>query len=343
MPIDWNALPGLPTRVAAGPVPDHFGDLQGELAAVSTESKAAFALTDYAWIRCSGPDARSFLHNQLTSDVNHLAPGRWQHSAWCTAKGRMLANFVLVHSDTPDTFLIAMPAELLPAILKRMRMFILRTKVVLDDLSGSYATLGVLGSGLDRALADLGVKVSPAADETVAFGDGWILRLSTGSALLVAMTEQLPTLNTLPQRARPVGLLAWKLAEVRNGVAVIRAPTQEEFVPQMVNFDKLGGVSFHKGCYPGQEVIARTQYLGKVKRHLYRVRSSEEIQPGQSLYPSGPGVDPGTACGTIANAAPSPDGGWVALAVVLESSSDARIHAGSPEGPTLSNIDLVAA
>ena len=343
MPIDWNALPGLPTRVAAGLVPDHFGDLSGELAAVSNESQTTVALTDYAWIRCSGPDARSFLHNQFTSDVNHLSPGHWQHSAWCTAKGRMMANFVLVHADSPDTFLIAMPSELLPAILKRLKMFVLRAKVVLEDLSETVATLAVLGPGAEGALAGIGVSVATAADQAVGFGGGWTVRLSSGSALLAVAAEQLPALGQLCGAARPVGLSAWKLAEVRSGVPVIRAETQEEFVPQMVNFDKLGGVSFHKGCYPGQEVIARTQYLGKVKRHLYRVRSAQEIQPGQSLYPSGPGTDAGTACGTISNAAPSPEGDWVALAVVLESSSEARIHAGSPDGPTLSNIDLVAA
>jgi folate-binding protein YgfZ len=137
--------------------------------------------------------------------------------------------------------------------------------------------------------------------------------------------------------------LAWLWLDVQAGIPRIVAATKEAFIPQMVNFDKIGGVSFHKGCYPGQEVIARTQYLGKVKRHLYRVSSPLEVTPGQALYPSGPANDPGTACGTVANSAPSPDGGWVALAVVLESASDARIHAGSPDGPTLFNIDLVAA
>ena len=346
MSIDWNALPGLPTRVATGVVPDHFGDLAGELAAVSAASGnavAAVAVTDLAWVRCSGSDAQSFLHNQVTSDVNHLAVGHWQHSAWCTAKGRMLANFVLARADGGEGYLLGMPQELVPGIVKRLRMFVLRSQVVIDDLSDSVATVAFCGSGIESLAAALGTNELPASNG-VARADGcWIVRLSDRVAVVAIEAEKLPSLAPVMQVARPVGFAAWKLVEVQSGVPVIRLATQEEFVPQMVNFDKIGGVSFHKGCYPGQEIVARTQYLGKVKRHLYRVSADQAIEAGQALFAPGSGDESAQSCGTVANAAPGPNGGWTALAVILESAADAPLHAGSPAGPLLSNIDLVAA
>lgn len=347
MPIDWSALPGVPLPAGSGATPDHLGDLGGELEAVSDPARDTVALTDLAWIRCTGEDARNFLHNQLTSDVNHLEPGHWQHSAWCSAKGRMLASLVLAcpagaPGDAPE-FLLGLPAELLPAILRRLRMFVLRAKVRLDDLGESIATLGLQGPDASRLVAGLAGPGNSTGQPVIRLDGGWALRTGEAAWLVAVASARLTSLGELTMRARPVGLAAWRLAEVRRGVPVVRLETQEEFVPQMVNFDKIGGVSFHKGCYPGQEVIARTQYLGKVKRHLYRVRSSQPLAAGLALYSDVREGESSAACGVVADAARAPDGAWEGLAVILETAAAEPIHAGGANGPVLFNIDLVAA
>lgn len=343
MPIDWNALPGLPKSFGDGPAPDHFGDLAAELSSVTDATQTSMVLTDIAWIRVSGDDARSFLHNQLTSDVQHLEAGRWQHSAWCSAKGRMLASFLVVRPTDVPAYELGLPAELLPAVIKRLRMFVLRSKVVLEDRSSLAASVALIGPGAAEFVSGAGFSVPEAVGAASDGPAGWVLRLSEAQYLTVAPADQLGVFSGWPGKVTLAGLAAWRLAGVRNGIPAILQSTQDEFVPQMVNFDKMGGVSFHKGCYPGQEVVARTQYLGKVKRHLYRARSVQEVRPGVALFPAASGLENASACGTVANSAPSPDGGWESLVVVLESAAAARIHAGSPDGPLLSNLDLVAA
>ena len=343
MPIDWNALPGLPKAYGNGPAPDHFGDLAAELSAVTDTSQTTLMLTDLAWIRVSGDDARSFLHNQLTSDIQHLEAGRWQHSAWCSAKGRMLASFLIVRPTDEPAYELGLPVELLPAVIKRLRMFVLRSKVVLEDRSSHVVTLAINGPGVAGLVSGAGFSTPEVGAAAAAGPGGWTIRVSDSQVLVALATERLAVFAGWTGRAKLAGLAAWRLAGVRNGIPVILESTQDEFVPQMVNFDKMGGVSFHKGCYPGQEVVARTQYLGKVKRHLYRARSLQEVHPGVPLFPAAGGQESTSSCGTVANSAPSPDGGWESLIVVLESAAATPIHAGSPDGPVLSNLDLVAA
>jgi hypothetical protein len=342
MPIDWNALPGLPTPVGNGPVPLHFGSLIEELTAVSDESLNSLAVTDLAWINCTGDDARAFLHNQLTSDVNHLEPDSWQHSAWCSAKGRMLANLILVRLDN-NSFALGLPEELAQATAKRLKMFVLRSDVSLEACVDTVATVVLSGPDSARLVKSVAGLASQQMGNVVRLAGGWAIRQAPERWLIATPIGQLQVLKELLQHARPLGLAAWHLMEVRSGVPIIRQRTQDEFVPQMLNFEQVGGVSFHKGCYPGQEVIARTQYLGKVKRHLYRVRSAQELSPGQVLFPASHSIESPGACGTVASAAPRPDGGWEGLAVILETSTGIPIHAGTPDGPVLFNIDLVAA
>ncbi|MGC1519092.1 MAG: folate-binding protein, partial [Azonexus sp.] len=140
--------------------------------------------------------------------------------------------------------------------------------------------------------------------------------------------------SKLALKAHPAGLPAWRWLDVQAGFPLVSAATKEEFVPQMADFEKLGGISFHKGCYPGQEIVARTQYLGKVKRHLYRVRSDQSLEAGTDLHSPD---NPDQACGMIVSGAPSPAGGYEALAVV-QSNFAGNLHLGSREGPKIEAV-----
>lgn len=313
MNANWQEFLGATgAKINNGRVTD-FGDLSTELAFARNATIIA-PLVHLALIECAGEDAKSFLHNQLTSDVNHLAPDSAQHSAWCTAKGRMQASFLLYRSGQAFRALLA--EDLLAATQKRLQMFVLRSKVRLSALTGTNEIIGLAGPKAEAALASAGLPLPSEPLGSSSFADGTIIRLDDTRFVLVVSTTVAPELwRTLSALARPVGTPVWQWLDVQAGIPLITEPTKEAFVPQMANFDKIGGVSFHKGCYPGQEIVARTQYLGKVKRHLYRIHANAPIAAGTSIYPP---ETPEHPCGMVANAAPSPDGGFDALAVIQE-------------------------
>lgn len=310
----WQEFLGAAgARFSDGIVTD-FGDPAAELAAVNAETIVA-PLSHLAIVEVAGGDAGDFLHQQLTSDVKHLHDNAAQHSAWCSAKGRMLASFLLFRSGAD--YRLQMSADLLPAIAERLRMFVLRSRVTVIDHSGQCALIGLCGPQSTSILQDCALPTPAAAMTLARFAAGVVLRLADTRFEIIVDGDGARTLwPTLARYARPVGAPVWQWLEVRAGVPLISERTREEFVPQMAHFERFGGVSFHKGCYPGQEVIARTQYLGKVKRHLYRIRSAAPIAAGDALYSP---AHPEQPCGMVANAAPAPSGGYEALAVVQES------------------------
>jgi hypothetical protein len=218
----------------------------------------------------TGADARAFLHAQLTNDIANLPPDRAALAGWCTAKGRLLASMLVIPS--PQGFLLQLARDLAPAIAKRLSMYVLRSKVKIADESHAWAQYGVWDSGL---------KLSGVAWEgevvTVRVDEGRFLRMGPAGKFSLAATK--------PEEA-------WTLDEIRAGRPLISAATQDKFVPQMVNFEALGAVSFEKGCYPGQEIVARAQYRGEVKRRMVRVQvpAGTELKPGQE-YNGGVVVD----------------------------------------------------
>lgn len=313
MNANWQEFLGSTgARIENGLVND-FGDLSAELAS-SRDATIVAPLVHLALIDCAGEDAKSFLHNQLTSDVSHLAPDSAQHSAWCTAKGRMQSSFVLYRAGLSYRALLS--NDLLEATQKRLQMFVLRSKVKLSNLTDTQEIIGLSGPQAEAALdnAELPAPGKPLASES--FADGTVIRLDASRFVLIASGTAAPELwRRLSTVARPVGTPVWQWLEIQAGIPLITEATKEAFVPQMANFDKIGGVSFHKGCYPGQEIVARTQYLGKVKRHLYRIHADVPVAAGASIYAPD---SPEHPCGMVANAAPSPQGGYDALAVIQE-------------------------
>ncbi|MEW6164386.1 MAG: folate-binding protein YgfZ [Pseudomonadota bacterium] len=280
-----------------------------------TQTSFFVPLTDQGLIRASGEDAAVFLHNLLTNDINHLAAGEARHAGLCTAKGRMLASF-LIWREGAD-FLLMLSADILPDILKKLAMYVLRSKVKLADITAERTLFGVAGG-----------NVAPAeAMATAPIAGGTAIRLDGERCVLA-----LPTGQPLPDLPPAGHLDDWHLAEIRAGIPRIVAATQEAFTPQMVNFElpAVGGVSFQKGCYPGQEIVARTQYLGKVKRRMFRVKLENEFAPGTDVFTPEAGDQ---HCGAVVLTAPSTHGGYESLLVVQSSGAeDDAIFVGTPAG-----------
>jgi hypothetical protein len=218
-------------------------------------------LNRYGLLSVTGPDARDFLHAQLTNDIANLPADRAVLAGWCTAKGRLLASFLVI--PAAGGFLLQLARDIAPAVAKRLSMFILRSKVKIADESEAWAQYGVW----DSAARTSGVTWD-GDRVSVLVEPGRILRLGKGLALNATRSED-----------------AWTLDEIRAGRPLISAATQDKFVPQMLNLEKLGAVDFRKGCYPGQEIVARAQHLGEVKRRLTRVQVPQgvELKPGQEF------------------------------------------------------------
>lgn len=307
----------------------NFGDAAGELQAASQRT-VIVPLTHLGLIEATGEEAKAFLHSQFTSDINHLADGQVQHAGWCTAKGRMQASFVVWRQG--DRYLLALAADLQEATQKRLQMFVLRAKVKLAALTDSTVVLGIAGPQAVEALADAGLPC-PADPMTTASADGkTVIRLDAARFMVVAPESAMAELwQKLSVKARPAGLPAWRWLDIQSAFPLVTLATKEEFVPQMADFEKIGGVSFHKGCYPGQEIVARTQYLGKVKRHLFRLNSAQELKAGDVLHSPD---NPDQSCGMVMTAAPSPTGGYEALAVV-QSNFAGNVRLGSLDGPSV--------
>ena len=307
-----------------------FGDAAGELQ-TAKQNTVVVPLTHLALIEATGEDAKSFLHNQLTSDVNHLGNGQAQHAGWCTAKGRMQASFLTWQQD--GRYFLAFSADLLEATQKRLQMFILRAKVKLSALTDSTIMLGISGPQANEALADAGLPCPSAPLATAQQDATTVIRLDASRLIVIAPESAMAALwQKLSIKARPAGIPAWRWLDIQAAFPLVTLATKEEFVPQMADFEKIGGVSFHKGCYPGQEVVARTQYLGKVKRHLYRLTSEQTLKAGDVLHSPD---NPDQSCGMVMTAAASPAGGYEALAVV-QSNFSGNVRLGALDGPKVS-------
>jgi len=313
----------------------HFGDATAELAATASATIAC-PLTHLGLIRVTGEEASSFLHHQFTSDINHLGADAVQHSAWCSAKGRMVASFIVWREG--DDYLLALAADLVEAIAKRLQMYVLRAKAKISIESGRLL-IGVSGAQAEAALAAAGLSF-PDIMKSAASPAGSVVRIDEGRCIVAAANEQgAVAWKALTGAARPVGVPAWQWLDIGAGLPLVTAATREQFVPQMANFERIGGVSFHKGCYPGQEIVARTQYLGKVKRHLYRLHGVSAAAAGDELFAE---AIQDQACGMVVCSAPAPQGGYAALAVLMESAAGAPIHMRERGGPTVSAVPVAS-
>ena len=286
-------------------------------------------------IQFAGEDAQTFLQGQLSNDVRLLDGNNTQYTSYNTPKGRMLANGLLWQSAA-NTYVLQLPAGLREAIQKRLSMFVLRAKVKVSDISADWVRLGVGGLGAAQAVSQVLGDVPAAVHGRTAFEHGSVLRLPGDNFEMLIAPEQAQSIwEKLVQVAKPVGNACWDALLIRAGIPTLLPATQEQFVAQMLNYELIGGVNFKKGCYPGQEIVARTQYLGKPKRRMYlaHIAGTEMPQPGDELYSADL---PEQATGMIVNAAPAGDGGYDVLAVIQISSAEAHtLHLKSIQGPAL--------
>jgi hypothetical protein len=320
-------------RIADGQVID-FGNPDAELAASNGGSVMA-DLSQLGLLAFSGEDTAEFLQSQFTNDVRGLHADGAAWNGYCSAKGRMLANF-LMWKQGADTCL-QLSGDIREPVLKRLKMFVLRSKTVGRDATDERVRLVLAGAQAEAALAVAGLPQPVAGMKTAANENGLTVQIGHGKYVLSLAPETAPAIwTTLAKHAAPVGTAVWDWLRLTNGIPMITAATQDEFVPQMVNWETLGGVSFQKGCYPGQEIVARTQYLGKLKRRMYlaHVDGGDIPKPGDNLYT--PDMD-GQASGKVVNAAPAPEGGFDLLAVAqIESVAASQpIHLNTPDGPEL--------
>ncbi len=288
--------------------------------------QGAVRLADWGVIRAQGADATSFLHAQLTQDVQHLDAQAARLAGYCSAKGRLLASAVIWRSAA-DELLLACSADLLPPTLKRLSMFVLRARCKLSDASDAVALYGLAG---ETATAWLGAQAPAQAWQRADAEQGQVVRLPDAQGvarylLALPASAAAPALPTLSDAA-------WAWLEVTSGVARIVAATVEQFVPQMVNFEVVGGVNFQKGCYPGQEVVARSQYRGTLKRRAFVFDVDAAAQPGQEVFHSD---DAGQPAGMVVNAASLGPAHRALVEVKLAALEAGTLHLGAAAGPLL--------
>ncbi len=295
-----------------------------------------------ALISARGADAGSFLQGQLTNDVLLMKESEARLAAWCSAKGRMLASFI-VWKNSPEEFYLLLSADLLAATLKRLKMFVLRAKCALADETANFQVLGLAGAvaptiNLGAPQAYSFPATSPKhLEKAIILPSGWHAGRAVPRALHILPADS-ASAAPAPQPAPDVALLEhWNYLEVSSGIARITAPISEAFVPQMLNYESVGGVNFKKGCYPGQEVVARSQFRGTLKRRAYLVRADAMLQAGQEVFDAQDAQQP---CGVVAQAAADLNGGCLAIVSLQTAATTARVHAGSSTGVQLHLLSL---
>ena len=320
--IDWNHIVSLGAAALA-----HFGDPQREFDAARSAA-AVTPVTNFDLLRFHGSDAKVFLQGQLTCDLDQVTSDQAQFGGYCTPKGRLLANFML-WSDAQG-YLMQLPADVSASVAERLRKFVLRSTVKIERESGLRA-LGLAGPAAS-ALVQQELGAPPQRRLAMAvYARASVVRLPGESFLLLAAPTAMTALwEALAKRAVPAGAECWNWVQIQAGVPWITAPTQDQFLPQMIGLDAIGGVSFGKGCYTGQEIVARTHFLGEVKRKLRFGRTRGGVRAGDILLTTG------GRCGTVLNAASIPGDGWVLLAVVSEQAAAQAVQIASGESVDLS-------
>lgn len=331
----WKSFIKSQGAVLDGDRVRHFGNAAQEHRAAAHGNILA-DLSDFALLRARGDDALNFLNGQLSNDVRQLDATHSQLASWCSPKGRMLAIFRLFRRGS-DT-LLQLPAAMQENILKRLRLFVMRAKVTLESMETELASIGLSGPDAEKILRDV-AGFAPGGDNGCETrGEMTILSLPGPHPRfqITAPTAAVMKLwENLKPKTLPAGPAVWAWLDIMAGIPSVYPETNEAFVPQMANLEVVGGVNFKKGCYPGQEIVARMQYLGKLKQRMYRahVNDTNPPHPGEAIY--APDF-PGQSAGTVVDAQPAPDGGYDLLAVIqIGSVAHGQLHLGSENGPLL--------
>jgi len=288
-------------------------------------------------IAVDGSDATTFLQGQLTSDVAALEPGAWQWSGYCNAKGRLLGTLRLVR--TGEGFLAETPSGVALDLATRLSRFVLRAKVAFATDADTDCGIGVAGPQAAASLTRWLGHVPPAAGHAESLDGGILIGVgATRWHCYLPPIQASDAWDRLAATATPISTRLWSRFDLDEGIPWIVPETQALFVPQMVDFELLGGVSFSKGCYPGQEIVARSQYLGSVKRRLHVASTATELAPGTRLENA---AHPDQAVGNVVSSAPGGDGSFRILAVLDLESATAGTVTASDGGTSLERLTRV--
>lgn len=284
-------------------------------------------------IRALGEDAAQFLHGQLTNDFALLDLQHARLAAFCTAKGRMLASFI-GFKRSKDEILLLCDRSLLAPTLKRLSMFVLRAKCKLSDATAEFTLHGLAGDAAAQALGSAAVPWTKTDD-----GDASLIALYPAAGQPRAL--RVAPVGTPLSEGPALSEADWLWSEVASGIATLSAPVVDAFVPQMLNYESVEGVNFKKGCYPGQEVVARSQFRGTLKRRSYIAHAQQPLATGMEVFTP---EDLEQATGTVVQAAPAPGGGWDAIVSMQTSSADQPLlaHAALGEGQRADAAQAVA-
>lgn len=265
--------------------------------------KAICRLNHLGLLQVDGPDAATFLHGQLSNDVLHMDGQSARLAAYCSPQGKMLASF-LVCKPEDHTFWLLGCADLLDTITKRLSMFILRAKLQITNISTKWPLYGL--SYTDEATTEdlpaWQVIVTPSSLE---------IELPAATPVKQRIVAYANT-HELPEWPKS-SIEHWQWLTLQSGITLVNAATADRYIPQMFNYESVGGINFKKGCYPGQEVISRSQFRGTLKRKLFKLHSSNKLEIGASITQAD---NPQMPCGEIVMAGAAPNGGWDALAVL---------------------------
>ncbi len=298
-------------------------------------------LSNLGLIRASGEDASSFLHGQFTNDLNLVNADTSQLSSYCNAKGRMLAIFRIFKRD--DDYILLLRRDVIDVVLNKLNMFKLMAKVELTDISNELVVFGIAGPNTDSLLGENNIQALNELNQVIAKENTTVIKITSelSRALIIASFDDAKIIwKSIANQCVQTSYHFWELIDIQNGIPTVTAETSEAFIPQMVNLELIGGVNFQKGCYPGQEIVARTHYLGKPNRRMYRISIEDDDCPtaGKNIYSQADGEQP---VGKIVNAQKINNNYCEALAVLRtekESSSDLLLE--SLSGTALKLADL---
>ena len=301
-------------------------------------------IKDQSLILANGEDAATFLHNQLSNDIEKLAKDKMIYAAFCTPKGRMQASLQVWKNA--DCIVLQCASSLQPAFQKRLQMFIMRSKAKLEDVTESHYLFGIGGKNADSFLQNLFTTLPSKPFDKVDSANGSLIKMHDAFEHAryqwMIGKEQFAQLQLSTPNLTIVDASVWQLADILAGIPQVVEKTKEAFVPQMINFELIGGVNFKKGCYPGQEIVARSQYLGKFKRRMAIASvdtiDTTEIEVGMEVYSDNDSTQP---CGMIVNASSYFGTGSVCLVEMkLADQEQGKVHLGKPEGALLNFLPL---
>jgi folate-binding protein YgfZ len=303
---------------------------------LTTNLQGIASLPHLGIIRVVGSDAASFLHNQLTNDVLLMKDNECRLAAFCNAKGRMQASFV-VYKSCADEVLMICRHDLIALTIKRLSMFVMRAKAKLSDATDEFQLLGLAGDVVAQVLCG----ASSADALTSAPWQRCVAKDADVLTLYPALGQNRAFWLASKDVPAPVGpaLSAeqWQIGEVMSGIAWVELATFEAFVPQMLNYESVEGVNFKKGCYPGQEIVARSQFRGTLKRRAFIAQSSVAMVAGQDVFSS---LDATQPCGLVAQSASVGDSHLAVLELQLSATENSSLHLGAADGPTLNLLPL---